>query len=151
MKKFLLFGWMMATLSAFAFTHPPQWCTTWNEAVHQSALSDKPILMVFAGSDWCKPCMMLEKTIFETPDFQEYAAQHLVLLKVDFPRQKKNRLPETQRTHNEGLAEKYNPEGEFPCLLLLNAKGDLISKVPHTPTSSFDFIGQIQHLLASQK
>ena len=146
MKKFLLFGLMMTSISASTFTYPPQWFSTWSEAVQQSALSDKPILMVFSGSDWCKPCMILEKTVFDAPDFQAYATQHLVLLKVDFPRQKKNRLPEIQRQHNEGLAAKYNPNGEFPFLLLLNASGDLLSKVNQSPTSSLDFICQIQHL-----
>jgi hypothetical protein len=84
-------------------------------------------------------------------DFQSYAAQHLVLLKVDFPRQKKNLLPETQRTHNEVLAEKYNSEGEFPCVLLLNAEGELMTKMDHRYTSSADFIRYLQQLPAIPK
>jgi thioredoxin-related protein len=151
MKKIIRFWFIMMMFSAFAYAYPPQWYTQWNDALHASISQDKPILMVFSGSDWCKPCMMLEKAVFETPDFQAYAAQHLVLLKVDFPRQKKNLLPEAQRNQNEALAEKYNPEGEFPCVLFLNAEGELITKMDHRYTSSTDFIHYLQQLPAIPK
>ena len=151
MKKILHLWFLMMMLSACTYANPPQWFIYWNDAVQASALQGKPILMVFSGSDWCKPCMMLEKAVFEVPDFQEYAAQHLVLLKVDFPRKKKNSLSEAQSKHNASLAEKYNPEGEFPAILLLNDNGDLLSKVHTRYTTADEFIGYIQHLLTSQK
>ena len=151
MRKILSCWFFMILLSAFTYGSPTPWYTQWNEALHASFSQEKPILMVFSGSDWCKPCMMLEKSVFSTPEFQEYAAHHLVLLKVDFPRQKKNLLPEAQRIHNEFLAEKYNPEGEFPEVLLLNAEGELITKIDSRYTSSADFIRYLQQLPAIPK
>lgn len=149
MKKIQFLGLLLIFTAATA--NSPQWYSSWNEAVEQSTLLEKPILMVFSGSDWCKPCMMLDKTVFDSPDFQEYAAKNLILLKVDFPRQKKNRLSETQRMHNEELAKKYNPNGEFPLVLLLNTQGELISQINHSPKSSEEFIRLTQQLLTSQK
>ena len=44
------------------------------------------LLIEFTGSDWCPPCIMLGRQVFSQPEFKDYAAQHLVLLEVDFPR-----------------------------------------------------------------
>ena len=50
---------------------------------------NKNIVMVFAGSDWCAPCIKLEKYILESDDFKNYAKEHWVLLKLDFPKKEK--------------------------------------------------------------
>jgi hypothetical protein len=49
-------------------------------------------------------------------------------LLADFPRQKKNQLPKEKQELNDKLAEKYNPEGEFPYMVLLDAEGKVLRK-----------------------
>ena len=49
-----------------------------------------------------------------------------MLLRADFPRQKKNQLSKEQAAHNETLAEKYNPAGKFPYTVLISADGKMI-------------------------
>ena len=36
------------------------WLTDIEEAKEESAISNKPILIYFTGSDWCPPCKMLK-------------------------------------------------------------------------------------------
>jgi thioredoxin-related protein len=94
-----------------------------NEAQTLAKKENKIILIKFSGSDWCGPCILFKKTIFDAPDFKTFANEKLVLLIADFPRQKKNQLSKEQQELNDKLAEKYNPEGAFPLLVLTDASG----------------------------
>lgn len=91
----------------------------------------KPILMIFSGSDWCKPCIHLKEKVISNKDFTEFADENLVLLELDFPYRRKNRLPKEQQAHNEKLAEQYNPKGQFPMMVLVDADGTVISEVDY--------------------
>ncbi|WP_428666726.1 thioredoxin family protein [Runella sp.] len=106
----------------------PQWGGNFEKAKAEAAQNNKYILLNFCGSDWCGPCIKLKKDIFESEDFQQYAEGHLVLVRADFPRQKKNQLETAQTAHNEALAEKYNPQGKFPFTLLLDANGKVLKE-----------------------
>jgi thioredoxin-related protein len=84
------------------------------------------ILINFSGSDWCGPCILLRKEILGSQTFEDYASEHLVLVRADFPREKKNQLSKEQVKLNEALADQYNPEGKFPFTLLVNEKGKVL-------------------------
>lgn len=107
--------------------------------------TNKNILLVFSGSDWCIPCIKMEREIFQKESFANYAKDNLVLLHADFPRLKKHQLPKDQVKRNEELAEKYNKQGAFPFTILLDANGNELKHwdglVASTPE---DFIKQIQ-------
>ena len=97
-----------------------------NEAQTQARSENKLILVKFSGSDWCGPCIMLKKSIYDTQEFISFANEKLILLNADFPRQKKNQLSKEQQEWNDKLAEKYNPDGLFPFMALLNADGNVL-------------------------
>ena len=78
------------------------------------------MLLDFTGSDWCSWCKKIDTEVFDTPKFKEYAAQHLVLVKVDFPR-KTSQSAET-KAQNEQLQKKYKADG-FPTLVLVDSTG----------------------------
>ena len=88
---------------------------------------DLPELMIFSGSDWCKPCILLKKEVIDTPEFQSFAEGRLHLHIVDFPYRKANQLPAAQQARNEELAERYNPHGHFPYLVLVDPQGKWIN------------------------
>ena len=60
------------------------WLTDFEAAKAQARSENKMLLMNFTGSDWCPPCMMLQKAVFAKPEFATYAVKRLVLLEVDF-------------------------------------------------------------------
>lgn len=103
-----------------------------DEAMNQAKSEDRNILMVFSGSDWCKPCIQLKKEVLNTSDFTQFASKNLVILTLDFPYSKKNQLAKEQRQYNDEMAEKYNPEGAFPKIILLNANGEIITELSYT-------------------
>lgn len=104
------------------------WKTDLEAAKQQARQENKQLLIVFQGSDWCAPCMKLNREVFESAYFKDYAASHYVLLQADFPRKKGNQLsPELQQQNNE-LAAKYNKEGYFPLVVVFDKNLNLIGK-----------------------
>ena len=116
------------------------WFTDFEKSKEEAGQKNKVILMVFSGSDWCKPCIRLDQKVFQDESFRNYAGEHLVLLKVDFPRKKENRLTDVQRRQNEALAEKYNRTGAFPFVLLLDATGDVVCMINNPPMDPAEFM-----------
>ncbi|MBB5638333.1 thioredoxin-related protein [Pedobacter cryoconitis] len=102
------------------------WMSNFTQAQQQAKSTHQQILVNFSGSDWCGPCIRLRKEILESEVFETYAKAHLVLVRADFPRQKKNQLSAEQIKLNEALAEKYNPDGKFPYTLLLDENGEVL-------------------------
>ncbi len=93
------------------------WLTDYEAALKKAAVEKKPLLLDFTGSDWCGWCIKLDKEVFSQPEFAAYAAQNLILVKVDFPRQKKQ--PEAEKKQNAQLAEKYKIQG-YPTIVVLD-------------------------------
>lgn len=105
-----------------------EWLTSYAEAVTIAKERHQQILLVFAGSDWCAPCIKLDKNIWKSDVFRDYAKKNYALYKADFPRKKANLLPETVAERNNVLAEKYNPDGHFPLVVLLNSDENILGE-----------------------
>jgi thioredoxin-related protein len=133
-------------LCSFYLFSTSEWGTDFDKAKVEASQSHKYIILNFSGSDWCIPCIKLKKDIFESAAFQQYAQEHLVLIKADFPRLKKNQLSAKQTTQNEALADKYNPQGKFPYTLLIDANGKKLKEWDGYPTNLTieEFIKEIQ-------
>ena len=112
----------------------------------------KLILLNFSGSDWCGPCIRLKKEILETEPFKCVTDTALFLVNADFPRLSKNKLAKGKVLENEDLAEKYNPNGEFPLTLLLDADGKVLKRWPGLPKlSAIEFGQEIMSMYHSQR
>ena len=120
------------------------WLNDYKTAIQQSKAEEKPILLVFSGADWCKPCIRLNQQVFQTETFEEYAQDNLILLKADFPRKRKNRLSETQQEHNDKLAEQFNPNGIFPYVILLSDNGQSQKIIQTDVKDASQFIQQLK-------
>ncbi len=113
-------------LTTFLLSVSADWGLDFDKAKNEASQGHKYILLNFSGSDWCAPCIKLKKDIFEADAFKAYAADHLVLVRADFPRSKKNQPDKAQTARNEALAETYNAQGKFPLTLLLDASGKVV-------------------------
>lgn len=117
MYKALTCALIAAVAPAFA---NEGWLTNIDKAVEQAAKDKKSVLVEFTGSDWCPPCKMLKSQIFSSEEFKKLADKDLVLVELDFPREKA--IPEAQKAYNQEMSAKYGIEG-FPTVYLLNGKG----------------------------
>jgi len=127
-----------------------EWLTNVDEAREMAETTGRNILMSFSGSDWCIPCMRLQKDLFDTGEFNSFTDQHLILLKLDFPSRKKNLLSEEQVKHNEALAEQYNKKGSFPLVVITDAEGHVKGHMDHPLSSARAYIQSIDSILKSK-
>ena len=97
-----------------------QWNTDLAKAQEQAKKENKLVMLDFTGSDWCGWCIKLNKDVFSTQEFADYAKKNLVLVEVDFPRHKE--LAANQKKANQALQEKYKIEG-YPTIIVLNPAG----------------------------
>lgn len=121
MKNHLLLVFMALSLTSFAQT----WQSDFNQAKILAQKENKNILLVFAGSDWCAPCIKLERYIWESEEFKN-ESKKWVLYKADFPKKKENQLSAELTETNKKLAAKYNKEGNFPLVVVLDKNGKVL-------------------------
>lgn len=101
-----------------------QWLKSYQEAVTESEKSEKPILVLFTGTDWCGWCKKLEREVFYTKEFSEVAGEKFVFLLLDFPMYQKQ--PTQQKEQNEKLKKQFGVRG-FPTVVLLDEKQQKIT------------------------
>jgi thioredoxin-related protein len=123
------------------------WMTDLSAAQAKAKAEKKMVLLDFTGSDWCPWCVKLHKEVFSTPEFAEYAKDHLVLVEVDFPQ--KTKLSPAQTRANEALARKYNIES-FPTIVVLNSAGAKAGRLEYTPGGPKPFIALLEKARAKQ-
>jgi protein disulfide-isomerase len=112
------------SLNTASYT-PGTWITNYEQAIQYANEQDKVLLINFTGSDWCVWCKKLAKEVFDQQEFQNYAKQNLILLKLDFPRS--GNQTDQEKAQNEALAKKYQIQG-FPSILLLDKTGKTIGQ-----------------------
>ncbi len=133
------------------FFVPGLWMGNFSEAQKQAKVDHKQILINFSGSDWCGPCIRLRKEILESESFEKYASDRLLLVRADFPRQKKNQLSKEQIQLNESLAEQYNKDGKFPYTVLVDENGKLLKSWDGFPDETpLAFIAEIDKLKSNK-
>jgi thioredoxin-related protein len=123
-----------------------EWRTDWDTAKVEAEQANKKLILVFSGSDWCIPCIKLEKEIWENSSFIQYAEQHYVLFRADFPKRKKNKLPETIQHLNDRLASEYNPKGYFPLVVVLDTQGKVKGQLGYEKLTPEAYIALIEQL-----
>ena len=121
------------------------WRTDFEQVKNEAAQQHKLIILKFSGSDWCIPCIRMEKEVFNSEAFSRFADSALLMVNADFPRQKQHQPSKAIVKENEALAAQYNPDGHFPMTLLLNADGKVLQSWDgYSGTNPADFIAQIK-------
>lgn len=139
MKK--LFLSILLLFSAFSFSQ--DWKYNFEEAKKIASEEGKNIIIVFSGSDWCAPCIKLDKNIWQSEVFQKEASKEWIIVRADFPRKNANTLSKEQTEHNRMLADKFNQEGSFPLVVILDKNGKLLGKMGFKNVSPEEYIKMI--------
>ena len=113
----ILYTIAFAQGDAFVKSKNESWLVNVEEAYALSKETNKPILANFTGSDWCGWCKRLSAEVFDTPEFNEWAAENVILLELDFPR--KTQLPQEQQAQNRSLQQAFKVTG-FPTIWMFD-------------------------------
>lgn len=120
-----------------------EWLTDFATAQAEAVSSNRRLLVLFTGSDWCPPCMQFEAEVAHAPDFLNLARPAFVLVKLDYPR--KTPQEPAVRARNEELRKQYGVKA-YPTLLVISADGAKSSRVdtarPRRATGMVDYFVQ---------
>jgi thioredoxin-related protein len=128
-----------------------KWTQDFDAAVKLAGEKSKPIFINFTGSDWCGWCKLMDKKVFAAKEWQDYAKENLLLVTIDFPRDK-SIVPGKFVHRNEKLQSKYGVRG-FPTFIVLDQDGEtkvgqLGASQDVTPKS---FVQQVEDVLRFTK
>ncbi len=144
MKSFLL---GFALLCCPTFTFAQQWAPEYATAQVIAAREGKHVVVVFSGSDWCAPCIKLDREIWQDANFQQAADADFVFYRADFPRRKENRLDDRLAAANVELAEAYNPRGAFPLVVVLTPEGGVVGQTGYQKLSPEAYLAVLKDFL----
>ena len=113
MKTIALFTLLVVAQLGFAQKAALTWHTDINEASAIAKKENKPMMLFFTGSDWCGWCVRLQKEVFNTPEFEKWAKENVVLVELDFPKNKPQ--SEAIKTQNRALQQQFAVRGYPTC------------------------------------
>ena len=134
---------LLILLSVFNLT-AQEWNTDLDQSMITAKAEDKKVILVFSGSDWCAPCIKLDREVWETEEFKAFAKDNYILVKVVFPRKRKNQLSKEQQEYNNKLSAKYNQEGYFPMVVVLDADANVLGKVGYENVGPKEYIDLLE-------
>lgn len=112
--------------SSLALAGGEGWTSDMTAAKKQAEESKSDLLLEFTGSDWCGPCIRLNKEVFALESFNAGVKGKFVCVELDFPNDKKNLTAETFKQNAELLKE-YKIPG-YPTVVLCDASGKPYAK-----------------------
>ena len=146
MKKLLMAAVVMMAAMVSILAADPVWNTDITKALAQAKETKRPVMLVISGSDWCPPCMALEKNVLSDKKFQKFAAENLILVQADFPRKKKQ--AEAVAKLAKAAKAQYAPNDGFPTVVLIGADGKAIGKqVGYSGVNAEKYIEQLKGTL----
>ena len=145
MYKFKVMKKVLLIVSIFfsSLIYSQDWKLDFEEAKRLANGENKNIVIVFSGSDWCAPCIKLDRNIWQSETFKKEANDNWIIVRADFPRKKANELESAQMSKNRKLAEKYNPEGSFPLVVVVDKTGKVFGKMGFKNVSPEEYVKMI--------
>jgi thioredoxin-related protein len=98
-----------------------RWTMDFEAAKKIAAEKDLPLMLNFTGSDWCGWCKLMDKEVFAKEPWKRYAAEKVLLVTIDFPRDK-SKVPQEFVARNKALKAEYGVRG-YPTYVVLDSDG----------------------------
>lgn len=128
-----------------------QWTMDYSAALAKAKKSELPLLLNFTGSDWCGWCKLMDKNVFSQKEWREYAAKNMMLVTLDFPRDK-SIVPKKYVSRNAELQQRFGVEG-YPTYILLDYDGQtkLGQLGASREATSTNFTGELKSALKTSQ
>lgn len=142
MKNVFLF---VVLLGAGAIGQAQEWKNNLNEAFREASSSGKNVLLFFSVSQDCDRCDQLDTRVLQSEEFKEFAKENFVLVKQDYHTDKPEKLEE-----NLLIVEKYNKDGFFPLVVILNRNAKVLGQIgAYNNESPKEYVARLQSIKRS--
>jgi len=121
MKNWMLILGLMVCTATFG----QRWHKDHDAAFSEASRNCKQVLLLFSLPDACDPCDRLEKTVIASEAFDSFADQTYVLARPDFG----EATDFETKANNLLIVEKYNKDGFFPWVVILDPNGKVLGKM----------------------
>lgn len=108
--------------SAMGFSQ--EWIADLDVALQQASEVDKPVLLYFSVPEACIPCEKLEEKVFSSKEWIDFVQQNYVLARPQF----ESTASFEKKAENLLIVEKYNKDGFFPYVVILDKSGKIVGK-----------------------
>jgi thioredoxin-related protein len=126
-----------------------QWHSDLQFGLKEAAQQNKKVLLFFSVPERCDVCNKLEQNIFKSPEFIEFASENYVLVKIDFSYEVQE-LTKDQLEKNLLIVEKYNKDGFFPHVVVLNKEAKITKKMEvYTSETPEQYLSLLQKMTKS--
>jgi len=117
-----------------------QWTMDYTAALAEAKKSELPL--------WCK---LMDKNVFSQKEWREYAAKNMMLVTLDFPRDK-SIVPKKYVSRNAELQQRFGVEG-YPTYILLDYDGQtkLGQLGASREATSTNFTGELKSALKTSQ
>ena len=135
--------------AAVSVAHAGDYLTNFDAGKKKAAAEEKPLLVKFTGSDWCPPCMKLDKEVFSKSSFKTSVEKDFIVVVLDFPR--KAKLPADQAAANKKVAKEYGLKS-YPTVMLMDSKGKVFKTLSgYSGADSEAYLKELQMALKAKK
>ncbi|MEO0475154.1 MAG: thioredoxin family protein [Planctomycetota bacterium] len=134
----------MCLAAAPALAGGEGWTHDYEAAKTQASDEGKDMLLDFTGSDWCGWCIKLVDEVFSKDEFKGYADKNLVLVEIDFPRDK-SKLTEATIAQNNKLKDEFGIRG-YPTIILADSKGRPYAKTGYQRGGPENYVAHLTEL-----
>ncbi len=102
------------------------------------SIRNQSVLYVFAGSDWCVNCMLLEKKVLSDSVFLSALDSGRIRMEIlDFPQRKK--LSPEIISYNQSMSEKLGFSGDFPTIVIYSVQNNKYSTLWYKNEDPYEF------------
>ena len=120
MKKLLIGMILLSNPQIYA----QEWVNDLDVAFKEAEADNKRVLLYFSVPDACDICKQLEENVLQSDEFQAYAKANFVLAQPDF----RESLSMAEKAENLLIVEKYNKDGFFPLVVVLDKNAKVLGK-----------------------
>jgi thioredoxin-related protein len=117
-------------------------------ALAASKQDGKYLLLDFTGSDWCPPCIRLEKEVLSQESFLVETSKQFHRVKLDFP-QNQLLVPAKLMEKNQEWMKRLGVDG-FPTIVLIDSEGRPFGFLGYQAGGPQPYLAELQKRLAAK-
>ncbi len=115
----------------------------YDKAMELAISYDRPVALLFTGSDWCKLSKKLNDEILYDQGFVDEIGSQFIFVKVDFP--EINCKSQELLKQNQDL-KTYFKVDSFPLIVLIDKSGIEITRLSYTAESGVEYANRLKEI-----